>query len=287
MTLRLALIFAATAVMPAGVLAQEQVPPNEDATAVRPLPAEAKAPVESCDAHKFETTVKIMAAEGKVRSSKVRLCGREGQTDADWVGTLKDAVKKLEANSTMAATTREQVIAALKTEISKIEGGPASSAPPIAAASTLRTEMPAAIVKPAERPPEYAALPRLPRGPAAARVSPSGKPAVAPIKPRLTIRCLSPGELGRGGPCDSLGKYTVLTVRADENLPSAYRLRFLRKGDERGELALAQLRKGQSLRSRVPQHLCAGVVRSTVQIEVRTRGGNQVADTLGPYDLRC
>lgn len=291
MTLRLALIFAATAVTSAGVFAQEQAAPKEDATAVPAAAPEAKARVESCEAHKFETTVEMMTAEGKVRRSKVRLCGVEGQTDADWAGTLKDAVKKLEVNAKMAPAAREQVIAALKAEIAKIEGGGATSAPPVEAAATLRTEMPAAIVKPAERPPEYAALPPLPTARSVARPAPAGappgKPAVAVARPRLTIRCTSPGEPGRGGTCDSLGKYTVLTVRADENLPSAYRLRFLRKGDERGELSLAQLRKGQSLRSRVPQHLCAGVVRSTVQIEVMTRNGNQVADTLGPFDLRC
>lgn len=278
MTLRLALIIAATALAPGSALAQ---------SGAGQAPSAEKARAESCEAHKFETTVKRMTADGKVRSSKVRLCGVEGQTDAGWAATLKDAVKKLEVNATMAPAAREQVIAALKAEIAKIEGGPAASAPPVGAAATLRTEMPAAIVKPAERPPEYAALPPLPRAPAAARVPTPGKPMVSVARPRLTIRCISPGEPGRGGSCDTLGKYTVLTVRAEENLPAAYRLRFLRKGDERGELALAQLRKGQSLRARVPQHLCAGVVRSTVQIEVMTRGGNQVADTLGPYDLRC
>ena len=47
-------------------------------------------------ARKFETTVEAVV-DGKKRGSKVRLCGKEGQTDADWASTLKDAAKKVEA----------------------------------------------------------------------------------------------------------------------------------------------------------------------------------------------
>src|SRR5688572_24028595 len=86
MTVRLALIFAATTLVSVSALAQ--------AGASQTPSPEAKAQVESCEAHKFETTVKLMTAEGKVRSSKVRLCGVEGQTDAQWAATLKDAVRK-------------------------------------------------------------------------------------------------------------------------------------------------------------------------------------------------
>jgi hypothetical protein len=81
-----------------------------------------------------------------------------------------------------------------------------------------------------------------------------------------------------------------MTVRADEDLASGTLLRFLRRGDFRGEVALAQMRKGQSRRFKLPQPLCAGVSSSKVEVQILGRaanGTNQVADTLGPYQLRC
>ena len=67
--------------------------------------------VQSCDAHKFETVV---------GESKVKLCGVEGQSDAEWIETLRDAIKKLEANKDMPADKREQIVAAIKSEIARL-----------------------------------------------------------------------------------------------------------------------------------------------------------------------
>jgi len=49
------------------------------------------------------------------------------------------------------------------------------------------------------------------------------------------------------------------------------------------------MRKGQSFRFKLPAELCAGVSSSKVEIEIFARGAtsSQVADTLGPYQLRC
>jgi hypothetical protein len=87
-----------------------------------------------------------------------------------------------------------------------------------------------------------------------------------------------------------MGRNTQITVRADENFVAGYQLRFLRRGNERGEVALGQMRQGQLLRFKTPKDLCTGVVRSNVEIQILAKGGSngaQVADTLGPYDLRC
>ena len=65
----------------------------------------------NCDAHKFETVV---------GESKVKLCGVEGQNDAQWLDTLRDAIKKLEANKDMPAPQREQIVAAIKIEIARL-----------------------------------------------------------------------------------------------------------------------------------------------------------------------
>ncbi len=59
--------------------------------------------------------------DGQPQQSKVKLCGKEGQSDADWIGTLKDAVAKLGANKEMPAAVRDQIVTALKTEISRLE----------------------------------------------------------------------------------------------------------------------------------------------------------------------
>jgi len=47
--------------------------------------------IQSCDAHKFETVVDLLV-DGQPKKSKVKLCGVEGQSNADWIGTLKDAI---------------------------------------------------------------------------------------------------------------------------------------------------------------------------------------------------
>jgi hypothetical protein len=272
MTTRLALILATASLAPAH--AASQSPPPEE-----------KALVESCAAHKFETTVRTMA-DGKVKSSKVKLCGKEGQTRADWVGTLKDAVKKVEANEAMAPAMKEQIATALNLEIARVEAATAAaSGPQTATVSTLPNELPVAIVPPAETRPEYASLPPLP-APVIASKPPPKAFTPGPKKPRLTIRCSVPGEAGGGSSCDSLERDTQLTIRADEDLAGGTSLRFLRRGDARGEIALAQMRQGQSLRSKLPSQLCAGVASSKVEIQILA-GSSQVVDTLGPYGLRC
>src|SRR4051812_44305865 len=83
-----------------------------------PPPAEARL-IQSCEAHKFETVVDTVV-DGHPGKSKVKLCGVEGQSDAEWIGTLRDAIRKLEANKTMAPATRDQIIAAIKSEIARL-----------------------------------------------------------------------------------------------------------------------------------------------------------------------
>jgi hypothetical protein len=78
-----------------------------------------------------------------------------------------------------------------------------------------------------------------------------------------------------------------MTVRADENLTGGTGLRFLRRGDVRGEVTLAQMQKGRSFRFKLPPELCAGVSSSKVEIQILGLGSSRVADTLGPYPLRC
>ena len=74
-------------------------------------------------------------------------------------------------------------------------------------------------------------------------------------------------------------------IRADEDIAPKTSIRFLRGGDTRAELDLGALKKGQSMREKLPGRVCAGVLRGKVQIQVLNAG--RVADTLGPYALYC
>src|SRR5436305_6641706 len=116
-------------------------------------PVEAKL-IQSCDAHKFEAVVDTVV-DGQPSKSKVRLCGVEGQSDADWIGTLHDAIRKLVADKEMAPGKREQIVAAIKAEIARLSivGTPV---PPKREAREQSTP-------PLSR--DYAALPPLPTPP--------------------------------------------------------------------------------------------------------------------------
>ena len=120
-------------------------------------------------------------------------------------------------------------------------------------------------------------------------MSATGGAAAAPALPRpqLTIRCGSRLDRRVVETCSSIEPDTVLLVRADESLPAGLSLRFLRRGDVRGEVALAQLAPGQSVRVNPPARLCVGVSQSRAEIQVLRGPASSVVDSMGPYSLRC
>lgn len=246
--------------------------------------------LQNCDAHKFETTVES-TVNGQPHRSKVKMCGTEGQSDADWIGTLNDAIAKLEANKNMAADTRDQIVIAIRTEIARIKA---------TSAAKVENTLPAgrAVSAPEPLSNDYSLLPPLPHTtPPPPRVLPpaqqaaSGaapaaaaapKPAIA--NPRLSFSCMSPDYPG-GGPCVTLTRDTIVTVRAPQAVPGGASVRFVRQGDARAEIALGAMRKGGTVRLSLPQPVCSGVVTSEVEMQVV--GGGQVLDRQGPYLLRC
>jgi hypothetical protein len=250
--------------------------------------------IANCDAHKFETIVHTIVA-GKMHSSRVKLCGKVGQTNADWLRTLKDAIDKVEMNGSMSAEAKDQVIAALKLEIAKVSTGSGNSPPQAAVltpppASAIGGTVSAPIIGPSlGGPVEYSVLPPLPAPrPAASAVAMAASIPSLPA-PRMTFRCLATNTLGAEGPCDLLERETLLTVRADEDLPGGTSLRFLRRGDNRAEVDLAQLKRGQTQRFALPPRICQGVAGSRIEIQVvrAGKGSPQVVDTRGPFELRC
>jgi hypothetical protein len=271
--------------------------------------------LENCDAHKFETIIEVPTG-ALTKKSRLRLCGTEGQSDADWVRTLEDAVKKTEANAQMPKTVRDQIVAALNGEIARLgvsgSGLTGLSAPRAASktpaldgisalpplpepkqAEPVAALPPPPMIAPSSPSQEYAALPPLPTTVTAPTHVLPGATALLPAlpRPRMQFICYNPGDVGEG-PCAEFARDTMLTVRADEDLPSGTSLRFVRNGDARADVELAQLRKGKTQQFVLPPEVCSHVSSASLEIRivraVKAAGpsGQEVGKD-GPYNLRC
>lgn len=244
-----------------------------------------RSPVENCDAHKFETLIEVPTPDGGAKHSRMRLCGMEGQSEADWVGTLKDAVVKTNTNLNMPAPVRQQIVSAITAEIARLQGKTAPAT--VAALPPPRT-----VVRPPAQD-EYAALPPLPDKPAAPVQVLAGGAAGLPLlpKPRLSFICSSPSEIGEG-PCTDFTRDTLLTVRADEDLPAGTSLRFVRSGEAKADVELAQLKRGRSMRIALPGEVCSRAAGGRLEIRIVRAvpkagpSGQEVGED-GPYNLRC
>lgn len=251
--------------------------------------AVAKSLVQSCDAHKFETVIQMIGPDGKPKQSHVRMCGTLGQSDADWIRTLEDAVKKTAENTEMPRAAKEQIVAAVNLEIDRLRQ-PALQMPAgtdIASLSKPKPAAPAVPDEPLSR--DFGALPPLPTASTVAPPHVLGPAATIGPVPKLTLRCALAGDEDRPGECESIDRDTVLVVRADDAYPRGVAVRFVRHGDSRAETNLPALKPGQTATLRLPPAVCSGVVRS--KVEIQALGGNAPsgtqAGTIGEYDLRC
>ena len=242
-----------------------------------PAPAtEAAKKIAACEGEKFEFSA------GEPRPTKITLCSDKGATTADLVRMFESAAAKIEQLDKLPQDRRDALVAQLKARIVEVRSR-----------NALITPLPKPVLPREIGPkPEYAQLPPLPLPVPTAAAKTLGAPAVILSKPRLTLSCTTPGDITEGGPCIGFARDTSLTIRADETLPAGTSLRFLRRGDIRAEIALAQMRKGQSRRIRLPAEMCAGVTGSNIEIQVvRSPPGpsslGQVVDRRGPYQLRC
>jgi hypothetical protein len=262
----------------------------------------AAAATADCSSHMVEIPV-MVTSKGLPKQSKVKICGTLGQTDAEWAGTLRDALSKVELDSRMSAAVKDQIVSGLKIEIAKLPSAGATRTPApraqIAPPPQASIVPPSAAASDLAKPSvdtgrvEYSALPPMPAPlpPAAAAVVAANAPPPPPPlpAPKLSLRCLSTNTVGSEGPCDALERDTVVTVKADEDLPNGTSLRFMRRGDNRAEVDLAPLRRGQSQRFALPARVCQGVNGSRVEIQVirATLRAPQVVDTRGPFELTC
>ncbi|HEY6048410.1 MAG TPA: hypothetical protein VIV07_05110 [Sphingomicrobium sp.] len=274
--------FALLLTASAGVAARAQAPA-----------ADPQQLLQNCEAHKFETTVQSVV-DGEPHQSKVKLCGQTGQSDADWIHTLQDAIAKLNANKDMPAAMRQQIVGAINVEITRLQAAAAASVP-----------KPRALPAPAEPlSSDYAALPPLPSAPpppprllgpggegqkVLTRTSGSKRvvyqaPALA-APPRLEFSCYSPDDIGGDAPCLGFERETRLTLLAKEDLPAGMQLRFVRNGDKESDVDLAKLPKGRSVQIMLPRDVCAGFGDGRLDLQIVQNGA--VAKLGGPYPLRC
>jgi hypothetical protein len=237
--------------------------------------------------------------------ARVTLCSIKGATDADLVKMFDSAAAALSKNMKMAPEKRLDLVAQIKSKADALR--PAGTAPAAAAAIAAPTSVadaaPTPPVRSADRPPEYTSLPPLPPplpamtttvAAASASRTAGAKtlPASPPLsRPRLQIECVKVDDLGGSGPCSVIERETQVVVRADDAVPAETWLRFVRRGDTRAEVELAQLTRGKSVQLALPDEVCAGVNNSRVEIQVVRRAKpdsqGQVVDSLGPYLLHC
>lgn len=269
---RIALILAGFTLWATSAPAQEEIgePAGEE-----PAP-ELKALAQSCTAYKFETMIVV---DGSGRGKKVTICGEEGQSDADWLVTLRDSASKAAADQSLAEPVKDQIVAALKAEIERLE----KAASPPAAVQVATIPLPSQPLTVPEATPQYSTVPALPTPKPRVAEAAAGAAAAPLARPRLTLRCALPRETFAA--CARLERETQLLVRADENLAAGTSLRFLRGGETRAELDLGSLRKGESLREKLPGRVCSGVLRGRVEVQVLSKG--RVAESMGPYNLYC
>lgn len=274
------------------------------AAAPKPMSNAGRKLIQSCDAHKFETLVD-MVVDGQPHQSKVKLCGKSGQSDAQWIATLKDAAAKLKANDEMAAAAREQIITAINGEIARIE---LAQTPARMPAPVTEQESAASLPPPRPRPQaqspvseEYAALPPLPAAPpppphllgpggmAAALGMTGSKVSSLPLAegppPKLSFACYSPGDVGDDAPCAEFQRETMVTVSAGENIARGVILRFERNGEQRADVDLPALTRGKSMRVSLPREVCSGFTDGKLDLQLVRNG--ELLKTDGPYPLRC
>jgi hypothetical protein len=214
------------------------------------------------------------------------MCGTAGQSNADWIHTLKDALVKTSENTAIPQAAKEQIITAVNAEIARLSM-PALELP----GGSDISKLPRAVAKAPEAPlsRDYDALPPLPTASTVAPPHVLGPEGAFGPTLRLTLRCALAGDEGRPMDCDSIDKDTVMVLRADEAFPSGLGLRFVRNGDSRAEVTLPAMKLGQTASLRLPTAVCAGVVRSKLEIEALGSNASvgSPAARLGEYDLRC
>lgn len=281
--------WALAAVAVVGIASTGVAAGAQDPLAAESAPSvKARELLEDCDAHRFETIVAALV-DGQFKRSRVKLCGVKGQTDAQWIESLRDSAAKLTVNTGIAPAMRSEMVKAINTEIASLEKG----------GGLTRVGKESFDLKPRPAPkatPDvkagYTSLPPLPP-PVVVKTETGPYVPPPPInRPDLRFQCFSTANGAGEGPCVEFDRFTVVIVQAREPVAPGALLRFIRNGEEKGEVAIASLKKGQRQRISLPSEVCKGVVGGELKIETLAtpQGGKappRVADEQGPFELRC
>lgn len=271
------LALSAMAAAASGTAPKKGAKPIEPAAIARTL---------DCSVHRFETTIQLSGPDGKLQDKTVRMCGAKGETDSDWIMTLKDAVKKTAENGGMPQAAREQIIAAVNAEISRLSS-PGLHLPQGGDIRRL-SKSPRTNVSEVPLSRDYSALPPLPTTSSVAPPHLLGADGTIAQVAHVSLSCAVLGDEDRPDKCGTIDKDTVLVVRADAAYPKGFAMRFLRHGDSRAEVDLPAMAPGETRKLRLPPAVCSGVVRSSLEIDAVPSGETgTAAGRVGEYDLRC
>ena len=258
--------------------------PSSPETVVEGGTPDRVAQVERCQGHKFESLIEIDPV--KKRTTRVKLCANPGASDADWVKTLEAAVAQIEQRD-MPPEARQKLIGEMRIEISKY-AATSNSAKTVPGVRPSVTDPKATVslAGPSERF-ETSVLPPLHEPKAAGSANAAiATPSKRPM--RIALKCLERGQTGTGETCDFLNASTILAVSAVEGVEGGGTLRFRRRGEVRGGVALAPMQPGQSTRVKLPAEVCWGVSNSRVEIVLLgPKSTGAVAVKFGPFYLRC
>lgn len=240
----------------------------------------------NCGSRKFESVAEF-PVDGKMRRSRLELCAADNETNAEWIAKLEKAEGSVQAQTRLPESARFKLLSDLRTEIERLRA--AQNIFAVKGDLGIGSKPQAEVTVPQS---DFA-ISTLPSMPTAKKVGSTAfdpKKAATPLtkRPQLSIKCLNPG--GAAARCSFMAADTAIEVYAEEDLESPVTLHFRRTGSNReGEVRLAQLKRGDTARMRVPQEICKGVVRAEfdVQVSGAGSGGMRYADVVGPFEKRC
>lgn len=247
--------------------------------------------LQDCSAHRFETIVSAVV-DGQIKRSRMKMCGTPGQSDEGWIATLRDSAAKITANEGVAKPMRDEMAKAIHGEIARLSSGSSAASASSSGSFTLKPRATPGTATRETAKPAYTSLPPLPP-PVVVKAEPGAYvPPPSIIRPDVNFECFSTGTGSGEGPCLEFDRFTVVVAEAKSAVGPGASLRFLRDGEERGEVALGPLRKGQRQHIALPAGVCKGVNGGELKIETMAlpkgaKTGARVAGTQGPYNLRC
>ena len=231
-----------------------------------------------CGDRRFEASAEGMI-DGAMKRRRISLCAAPGDSEAQWIVKLENAKIWVRAQKDLSDPVKDKLVDELADEIALVRARGRS-------ADLSSGALPAADALVATVPP----MPLPLASPTISASSLLAPPGLARLP--LTIRCLAAGDRGEGGRCANLYRDTLFVVHAEANLARPPTLRFLRRGEARADVPIDALRRGQSVRIKLPPEVCSRVTGTVLTIQIvaqdpKSALGGRVAEEVGPFRLRC